>query len=209
MFRSCKARDPELFQKVKAGVSMQETVKHYGLETNRKGWCICPFHPDQRPSMKVYPDGKGYYCFACGSGGDPITFVARYEGVTNTEAAESLASVFKIPLCVPSSYREQREAEKLRRHRQEVAAFRKRARMYLAAYRGLLCEAIRERNGYFCEALQNISYMEYLLACIEDCPEEVYEDKRAVKKIGEIEGRIADWYIRIEADGTISRRDIL
>ena len=69
----------------------------------------------------------------------------------------------------------------------------------------LLCEAIHERNEHFTEALQNITYIEYLLENIEECPEEVYEDKKAVRRIGDIKRRITDWYIRIEADGTISR----
>lgn len=200
-----KVRDPELFRKVKTGVSMQETADYYGLKTNRKGWCICPFHQDKKPSMKIYPDGKGYYCFTCGSGGDPITFVARYHSITNIEAAERLAAAFQIPLCVPSSYREKREAEKLRRHRLEVEEFRKQSRMYLTVYRGLLCEAIREHDRYFCEALQNISYIEYLLECIEDCPEEVYQDQKAVKRIGGIKGRIAGWFDCVKADRSVPR----
>ena len=86
-----------------------------------------------------------------------------------------------------------------------MAVFKKRAIMYVKMYWILLCEAIHERNEHFTEALQNITYIEYLLQNLEECPEEVYEDKKAVRRIGEIEGRIADWYIRIEADGTISR----
>ena len=103
------------------------------------------------------------------------------------------------------TYREKREAELARRRRAAVAAFKKRATMYVKMYWILLCEAIHERNEHFTEALQNITYIEYLLQNLEECPEEVYEDKKAVRRIGEIEGRIADWYIRIEADGSISR----
>ena len=77
-YRSCDY-DPELYRKVKEGVSMQQVAEYYGLKVNRKGLCLCPFHQDQRPSMKIYPDGKGYYCFSCGSGGDQIKFVARYQ----------------------------------------------------------------------------------------------------------------------------------
>lgn len=202
-YRSCDY-DPELYRKVKEGVSMQQVAEYYGLKVNRKGLCLCPFHQDQRPSMKIYPDGKGYYCFSCGSGGDQIKFVARYQDVGNYEAARELAAAFGIPINIPVTYREKREAEKAQRKRRELAAFVQRSKMYLTAYRGLLCEAIRERNEHFWEGLGSLTHVEYLLDCLEQCPEELFADKKAVKKIGEVERRIADWYIRIEADGTIS-----
>ena len=200
-----KGYDPELYRKVKEGISMQQVAEYYGLKVNRKGLCLCPFHQDQRPSMKIYPDGKGYYCFSCGSGGDQIKFVARYQDVGNYEAARELAAAFGIPINIPVTYREKREAEKAQRQRRELAAFVKRSKMYLTVYRGLLCEAIRKRNEHFWEGLGSLTHVEYLLNCLEQCPEELYADKKAVKKIGEVERRIADWYIRIEADGTISR----
>ena len=203
-YRSCDY-DPELYRKVKEGVSMHQVAEYYGLKVNRKGLCLCPFHQDQRPSMKIYPDGKGYYCFSCGSGGDQIKFVARYQDVGNYEAARELAAAFGIPINIPVTYREKREAEKAQRQRRELAAFVKRSKMYLTIYRGLLCEAIRKRNEHFWEGLGSLTHVEYLLNCLEQCPEELYADKKAVKKIGEVERRIADWYIRIEADGTISR----
>jgi hypothetical protein len=201
-FHSC---DPELFRKVKESVSMQAVVEYYGLQVNRKGLCLCPFHQDKEPSMKIYPNGKGFYCFACGTGGDQIKFVALYQDVRNEEAAKELAVAFQIPISEPVTYREKREAERKRKRRQEVYIFRKRAKMYVRMYWILLCEAIREKNEHFIEALQNITYIEYLLENLEECPEEVYDDKKAVRRIGEIEGRINNWYIRIEPDGSISR----
>lgn len=200
-----KGYDPDLFRKVKESVSMQQVAEYYGLQLNRKGLCQCPFHQDKNPSLKIYPDGKGFYCFTCGTGGDQIKFAALYSDVSNYEAAKTLAAAFHIPLSEPVTYREKREAELARRRRAAVAAFKKRAMMYVKMYWILLCEAIHERNEHFTEALQNITYIEYLLQNLEECPEEVYEDKKAVRRIGEIEGRIADWYIRIEADGSISR----
>lgn len=200
-----KGYNPDLFRKVKEAVSMQQVAEYYGLQLNRKGLCQCPFHQDKNPSLKIYPDGKGFYCFTCGTGGDQIKFVSMYLDKSNYEAAKELAAAFDIPLGEPVTYREKREAELARRRRAAVAVFKKRAIMYVKMYWILLCEAIHERNEHFTEALQNITYIEYLLQNLEECPEEVYEDKKAVRRIGEIEGRIANWYIRIEADGTISR----
>ena len=200
-----KGYDPDLFRKVKEAVSMQQVAEYYGLQINRKGLCQCPFHQDKNPSLKIYPDGKGFYWITCGTGGDQIKFAALYSDTGNYEAAKTLAAAFHIPLSLPVTYREKREAELARRRRAAVAAFKKRATMYVKMYWILLCEAIHEQNEHFTEALQNITYIEYLLQNLEECPEEVYEDKKAVRRIGEIEGRIADWYIRIEADGSISR----
>ena len=57
--RSC---DPELYSRVKDAVSMQQAVEYCGLHVSN-GKCLCPFHKDTHPSMKIYPNGKGYYCF--------------------------------------------------------------------------------------------------------------------------------------------------
>lgn len=109
--RESRSYDPELYRKVKESVTMQQAVEYCGLRVI-KDKCLCPFHKDQHPSMKIYPDGKGYYCFACGSGGDQVKFVARYLGVSNYAAAKELAQTFGIPIEEPVSYREKREAEK-------------------------------------------------------------------------------------------------
>lgn len=184
---------------------MQQVAGYYGLQANRRGLCLCPFHQDKNPSLKIYPDGKGFYCFACGTGGDQIKFAALYRDTSNVEAAKELAAAFAVPLAEPVTYREKREAEKIHMERLKLNAFAKRAKMYLTAYRGLLCEAVCEKNGHFYEGLRNLTYVEYLLDCLEQCPKEVYADKGAVREIGKIEGRITDWYIRIEPNGSISR----
>lgn len=202
---SCKDYDPELFWKVKQSVTMQQAVEYCGLQVNQKGLCLCPFHHDTSPSLKVYPNGKGFFCFTCGIGGDQIKFVALYWGIRNVEAAKELADAFHVPVCVPSTYQEKREADRERHRRADIAAFAKRSKMFLLVYYSLLCEAIQERNRHFAEGLQNITWTQDIMEQIAVCPEEVYQDKKAVKKIGEIEGRVIDWYIRVEADGTISR----
>lgn len=120
--RESRSYDPELYRKVKESVTMQQAVEYCGLRVI-KDKCLCPFHKDQHPSMKIYPDGKGYYCFACGSGGDQVKFVARYLGVNNYDAAKELAQAFGIPIEEPVTYREKREAEKKKRCRREKDEF--------------------------------------------------------------------------------------
>lgn len=53
--RSC---DPELYSRIKDAVSMQQAVEYCGLHI-LNGKCLCPFHKDTHPSMKIYPNGKG------------------------------------------------------------------------------------------------------------------------------------------------------
>ena len=185
--------DPELYRKVKEAVSMQQVAEYCGLQVNRKGLCSCPFHVETSQSMKIYPNGRGFYCFGCGAGGDQIGFMALYRDVNNYEAARELAEAFGVPVSVPSTYREKREAELRRRRRREEAAFASRAKKILTDYRGLLCVAVRERNGHFFEGLEELTYVEYLLNCLEQCPGDVYADKKAVRRIGEIERRVACW----------------
>lgn len=145
--------------------------------------------------MKIYPNGKGYYCFVCGSGGDQIKFVAAYYVISNYEAAKQLAQAYGVPVNEPVTYREKREADKRRRYKRELGQFVQEAVKWLTVYRGLLCEAVRERNEHFWEGLGNLTYVEYLLGCLKDCPEEVYADKKVVKEIGKVEGRVISWYI--------------
>ncbi len=34
-----------------------------------------PFHDDDTPSCKIYPETNTYHCFACGKTGDVIQFI--------------------------------------------------------------------------------------------------------------------------------------
>ena len=156
--RSC---DPELYSRIKDAVSMQQAVEYCGLHI-LNGKCLCPFHKDTHPSMKIYPNGKGYYCFVCGSGGDQIKFVAVYYGISNYEAAKQLAQAYGVPVNEPVTYREKREADKRIRYKRELGQFVQEAVKWLTVYRGLLCEAVRERNEHFWEGLGNLTYVEYL-----------------------------------------------
>ena len=46
-----------LFEIVKYGVSCREAAELYGVEVNRYGMALCPFHNDRHPSLYV-ADGK-------------------------------------------------------------------------------------------------------------------------------------------------------
>lgn len=71
---------------IKETYTMPAILARYNM-TIKKGFCTCPFHKgDHTASMKVY--NNGFYCFACGKGGDVIKFVQEYEGLSFRDACK-------------------------------------------------------------------------------------------------------------------------
>lgn len=83
-----------VFEAVKQSVTTRQAAERYGIKVNRNGMCVCPFHNDKNPSMKV---DRRFYCFGCGATGDVIDFVSRLHGISSKEAALMLAQDFSIP----------------------------------------------------------------------------------------------------------------
>ena len=56
-----------------------ELSKHINIV--KKGndiWCLCFFHNEKTPSMKINDDLSSYYCFGCGAKGDILSFYTDY-----------------------------------------------------------------------------------------------------------------------------------
>ena len=83
-----------LFESVKAAVTVRQAAEHYGLEVNRGNMVCCPFHNDRIPSMKLNEDY--FYCFGCGAHGDVIDLVARLFNLNSYDAAKKLTYDFGI-----------------------------------------------------------------------------------------------------------------
>ena len=90
-----------LFEIVKYGVSCREAAELYGVEVNRYGMALCPFHNDRHPSLYVADDH--YYCFACGEHGDVIDFVSKLFRLSLYDAARKLAADFHLSPDKPPS----------------------------------------------------------------------------------------------------------
>ena len=82
-----------LFQCVKAAVTTKQAAEYYGIQVGRNSMICCPFHDDHQPSMIV---DVRYYCFACHTIGDVISFTAHLFGLNSYEAARKLAVDFGI-----------------------------------------------------------------------------------------------------------------
>ena len=83
-----------LFQTVKAAVTLTQAAEHYGLTVSRNGMTCCPFHEDAHPSLKLNEDY--FFCFGCGASGDVIDFTARQFGISLKDAVTKLAADFGV-----------------------------------------------------------------------------------------------------------------
>lgn len=54
---------------------------------------LCPFHPDQNPSMSVSPKKKIFRCFSCGASGNVINFVQKYKKISYGQAIQEVAKM--------------------------------------------------------------------------------------------------------------------
>ena len=69
-------------------------LEYYGLKVARNK-CTCPFHNDTHPSMMVNTSKGIAKCFACGSGGNVISFIQKYETEINHNAISTVEAMQK------------------------------------------------------------------------------------------------------------------
>ena len=83
-----------LFQTIKAAVTVKQAAALYGLPITTTGMTCCPFHEDHTPSMKL--NDTYYYCFGCGATGDVIDLTAHLFDLSSLQAARKLAQDFGL-----------------------------------------------------------------------------------------------------------------
>lgn len=185
-----------VFEAVKQSVTTRQAAEHYGIRVNRNGMCVCPFHNDKNPSMKI---DRRYHCFGCQADGDVIDFVSRLHGTGTKEAALMLAQDFSVPYedKAPTGRSRPRpkappETPEQRFKRMERHCFR-----VLSDYYHLLRRWEKDYapqtpeeawNPLFTEALQNKTKTEYLLDVLlfsemEERASLVMEYRKEVKRI--------------------------
>ena len=89
-----------IFQFVKSQITTRQAAEHYGLNVQRNGMTLCPFHDDHAPSLKV---DTRFYCFGCQVKGDVIDFVSKLFGLSLIQAAQKLAADFGLDPNTPQS----------------------------------------------------------------------------------------------------------
>lgn len=134
----------DLFTEVRRLVPMEEAARRYGYEPDRRHRIRCPFHDDQRPSLQLYPDGRGWWCYVCGIGGSVVDFVGRLFSLCPRDAAARLNDDFSLGL---SAERPRRLEQRNRQH----AAFlrQQRERAFQKAYQDRQQEFIDLRQELF------------------------------------------------------------
>ncbi len=83
-----------LFQTIKAAVTVKQAAALYGLPITITRMTRCPFHEDHTPSMKL--NDAYYYCFGCGATGDVIDLTARIFNLSSLQAARKPAQDFGL-----------------------------------------------------------------------------------------------------------------
>lgn len=86
----------QLVERVKLRSPIEELVAERVPDLRKKGanyWARCPFHEERTPSFAVDPQRGTWRCFgACGEGGDVLSFLQRFDGLSFMEALEALAT---------------------------------------------------------------------------------------------------------------------
>ena len=158
-----------VFGTVKTSINTKEAAEHYGIEVNRYGKALCPFHNDRHPSMVVYDDH--YHCFACGEHGDVIDLVANLYGLPVLDAANKLAYDFGISQDKPPT-KEMEEKLNRKSEAQRLKEHEKLCFSALLAYMKLLQEWKRvyaprspedKHHDRFVQACDGLDYVEYLV----------------------------------------------
>lgn len=160
-----------LFEAVKDAIPARAAAEHYGIGVKRNGMACCPFHDDHTPSMKV---DQRFHCFGCQEDGDVIDFVGKLFDLSPKRAAEKLAADFRVQYDGLQPWRPQRRPSVISRLEAAQEYRKKENRCYrvLCGYFHLLQNwkeqyapqpSDKEWHPLFCEALQKIDYVEYLL----------------------------------------------
>nr|WP_274603386.1 CHC2 zinc finger domain-containing protein [Blautia glucerasea] len=163
-----------VFEAVKQSVTTRQAASFYGIRVGRNGMVCCPFHNDRTPSMKV--DSR-FYCFGCGASGDVIDFAALLHGLGKREAAVRLAEDFGVSYeksgnAPPDRKRHNRSQPRQKSAEQRFQETERYCFRVLCDYQRLLehwktAYAPQPQDAIwhplFVEALQRISYTEYLL----------------------------------------------
>lgn len=158
-----------VFTAVKASINTREAVARYGVEVNRHGKALCPFHNDRHPSLFV--DNDHYHCFACGEHGDVIDFTAKLFGLKLYEAAQKLAYDFGITQDKPPTKamqeKQNRKSEAQQLRESEKLCFSALLEYYRLLQEWMVLYAPRTPedtpHDRFVQACHDLSYVEYLV----------------------------------------------
>ena len=154
-----------VFEAVKTSINTREAAARYGVEANRHGKALCPFHNDRNPSLFV--DDDHYHCYACGEHGDVIDFTAKLFGLKLYEAAQKLAYDFGITQdkAMQEKLNRKSEAQRLRENEKLCFSALLEYMKLLQEWKRLYAPRTPEEkwHPHFVEACDRLDYVEYLV----------------------------------------------
>ena len=160
-----------IFEQVRSAVDMRRVAEGYGLNINRSGMCLCPFHKERTPSAKIYPDAL--HCFGCGTHVDVIGFTQKmFALVGPIDAVKKLnddyglnISIGQAPTKAEVSEYQKRVAEKLAYEEWEKSAWKTLNDFLwlMREWRELAPASPEEKfDERFVYSLHHLDYAEYL-----------------------------------------------
>ena len=171
---------------IKERVTTLDMMAHAGIQADRRGMAVCPFHGDRDASLKVYRDPRrGWHCYGCHAGGDVIDFAMRLYGVGFREAVSRINEEFALglPIGEPMTGAQRRAMrEEIERAKQARQALQRREHeaenAYWAAYDAWLSNervmqenapsGLSEPNAAYCEAIIRRDELEEALKDAEE-----------------------------------------
>jgi DNA primase len=98
--------DDQFIQKVIEANNITEIIGQYtdlkGRGDQHMGLCPFPDHNEKSPSFSVSESKQLYHCFGCKKGGNILTFLKDYSGLSFVEAVEYLANRASLELPKPT-----------------------------------------------------------------------------------------------------------
>lgn len=87
--------EKDLIEEVLRQADIVKVISSYinVIKKGRSFVSICPFHDDKNPSMMISPEKQIFKCFVCGTGGNAISFVEKYEKISFEEATKKVAEI--------------------------------------------------------------------------------------------------------------------
>lgn len=90
----------ESLERLRERIDLVEALSgHVDLKRSGSTYkALCPFHQEKNPSFVVQRGDHHYHCFGCGAHGDAIQFLMTYVNISFSEAVETLAERFHVPM---------------------------------------------------------------------------------------------------------------
>ncbi|HKK63087.1 MAG TPA: CHC2 zinc finger domain-containing protein [Bacteroidales bacterium] len=124
---------------IKNRLPITKVLAHYNIKPDKNNHIKCPFHQDEKPSCKIYPETGTFHCFGCGATGDQIEFIEKYDKCSKHEALKIAAELAgeetqnnsAMGIALPKAVKEETDFETLFAKQKEGLPRSPKAQQYL------------------------------------------------------------------------------